>query len=120
MASKVRAGSAQQELPFGARLRRAAPRLSPELGRMFLAAGVLLLGSLLYVWQHIQVVRIGYQIERLRGERVTLVQEEKALKVELSRLRSLMRVEELVRGELGMVNPIPGQIILLEDPRGGG
>ncbi len=94
--------------------------LSPELSRMLLAGGVLLLGLLLYVWQHIQVVRIGYQIERLRAEQVGLVQEGKSLNVELSRLRSLTRVEGLVRRELGMVNPVPGQVFFLEDPKGGG
>ncbi|MEE9522786.1 MAG: cell division protein FtsL [candidate division NC10 bacterium] len=120
MASKVRVGSAQQELPFGVRLRRGKWKLSPDLRRMLLASGVLLLGLIFYVWQHIQVVRFGYQVERLRAERVTLVQEGKTLNVELGRLRSLMRVEDLARRELGMVNPVPGQVILLKDPREGG
>jgi cell division protein FtsL len=120
MAAKSQSESMQQELPFGIRLRRGKRSLSPELGRTILAAGVLLVGLLLYVWQHIQVVRIGYQTERLRAERVGLVQEGKALKVELSRLRSLTRVEEVVRHELGMVSPVPGQILFLEDPREGG
>jgi cell division protein FtsL len=121
MASKVRSESMQQELPFfGVRVRRGKRGLSPGLRRVLLASGVLLLGLLLYVWQHIQVVRFGYQIERFRAERVALVQEGKALKVELSRLRSLMRVEELARRELGMVNPVPGQISLLKDPQEGG
>ncbi len=120
MASKVRANAAQQELPFGVRLRHRTPQLSPELRRSLLVGGALLVGLLLYVWQHIQVVRIGYQIERLRAERVALVQEGKGLKVELSRRRSLTSVEEFVRRELGMVNPLHGQVILLEDPDGGG
>lgn len=82
---------------------------------MLVVGGVLLLGLLLYVWQHIQVVRLGYQIEDLRAARVTLVQEGKALEVELGRLRALTKVEDLTRRELGMVNPVPGQVILLED-----
>lgn len=114
MASKVRAKSTQQELPFGVRIRRGT-KLSPDMTRMLMAGAVLLLGLLLYVWQHIQVVRIGYEIERLRAEKVTLVQEGKALDVQLSRLRSLARVEEFVRGELGMVTPVPGQVILIDD-----
>ena len=82
---------------------------------MLVAGGVLLLGLLLYVWQHIQVVRLGYQTEGLRAAQVTLVQEGKALEVELGRLRALTKVEDLARRELGMVNPVPGQVILLED-----
>lgn len=83
---------------------------------MLLAGGVLMLALLFYVWQHIQVVRLGYQIEGLREERATMIQEGKALNVKLSRLRSLKRVEKLARRKLGMVNPTPGQIIFLQEP----
>lgn len=79
----------------------------------------MLLALLYYVWQHTQVVRLGYQVERLRAARVTLIQEGKALGVELSRLRSLKRVEEFARRRLGMVNPAPRQIILLQEKREG-
>lgn len=87
---------------------------------MLVAGGVLLLGLLLYVWQHIQVVRLGYQIEDLRAAQVSLIQEGKVLEVELGRLRSLTKVEDRARRELGMVNPVPGQIILLEEKQEGG
>jgi cell division protein FtsL len=82
---------------------------------MLLVGAILLLGLLIYVWQHVQVVRSGYQ-ERLRAARATLIQEGKALRVELGRLRSLKRVEEIARGKLGMVNPVPGQIVFMEEP----
>jgi cell division protein FtsL len=83
---------------------------------MLLVGAILVLGLLIYVWQHVQVVRFGYQVERLRAARVTLIQEGKALKVELGRLRSLKRVEEIARSKLGMVNPVPGQIVFMEEP----
>ncbi len=117
MPSDARSGWMQQELPFGVRVRRGKRKLKPDVKPILLVSGILLVGLLFYLWQHIQVVRLGYQIERLRTERVALVQESKALSVELSRLRSLTRVEKLARRKLGMVNPGPGQVILLEDPR---
>ncbi|MFQ5881141.1 MAG: septum formation initiator family protein [Candidatus Methylomirabilales bacterium] len=120
MAPEVRSGRMQQELPFGVRVRWERRRRSQQLRSMLLVSGVLLLGLLFYVWQHIQVVRLGYQIERLRAERVTLIQEGKALRLELGQLRSLKRVEEIARRELGMVNPVPGQIILVDEPQKGG
>jgi len=118
--SKARLTWLQPELPFGVRARRGKQRLKPELKPILVAGGVLLLGLLLYVGQHIQVVRLGYQIEDLRVAQVSLIQEGKALEVELGRLRSLTKVEDLARRELGMVNPVPGQIILLEEKREGG
>ncbi len=115
MASRVRSERLQQDLPFAAGVQGAKQKLFAELRPILLIGGVVLFGLLLYVWQHIQVVRLGYQIERLRTARAALIQEGKVLNVELSRLRSVKRVEGLARRELGMGNPAPGQIILLEE-----
>jgi cell division protein FtsB len=120
MGSDIRSHGIQQELPFGIGMRRKKRRLSEELTVTLLGGGVLLLGLLFYVWQHIQVVRLGYQIERLRAAQATLVQERKTLKVELGQLRSMKRVEDVARRKLGMVNSGPEQIILLDDPPDGG
>jgi cell division protein FtsL len=79
-----------------------------------LATGALLVGVVLfYVFQHIQVVRLGYEVERLRGERAALVEQGKVLTLEAARLRAVKRVEEGARGGLGMVTPAPGQIIVV-------
>ncbi|HEY7675747.1 MAG TPA: cell division protein FtsL [Candidatus Methylomirabilis sp.] len=79
-----------------------------------LATGALVVGVVLsYVFQHIQVVRLGYEVERLRGERAALVEQGKVLTLEVGRLRAVKRVEEVARGELGMVTPAPGQIIVV-------
>jgi cell division protein FtsL len=76
------------------------------------ALGVLILvAALLYVWQHTYVVRLGYEVERLRERQAALLQEQKGLRVELGQLRSLRRVEEVARKRLGMVTPGPGQVI---------
>jgi cell division protein FtsL len=76
---------------------------------------VILTGSLFHVWQHIHVVRQGYDLERLREVHAKLVQENKALRLEVGQLRSLRRVEELARTRLGMGTPKPGQVILIPE-----
>ncbi|HWT80285.1 MAG TPA: cell division protein FtsL [Candidatus Methylomirabilis sp.] len=79
-----------------------------------LAVGALVLvGALLYVWQHIHVVRLGYEIEQLRERQASLVQESKVLRLEMGQLRSLKRVEEIARKRLGMTKPQPGQVVLI-------
>ena len=81
------------------------------------ALGVLvLLAALLYVWQHTYVVRLGYEIERLREHQADLVQENKELRLEMGQLRSLKRVEEIARNRLGMVTPKSGQVVLIPQP----
>lgn len=84
--------------------------LSPvALGLLVLAA------ALFYVWQHTYLLRLGYEIERLRQAEAALVQEYKTLKLELGQLRSLRRVEEIARTRLGMVPPKPGQVVLIPE-----
>ncbi len=76
---------------------------------------VILVAVLLYVWQHISVVRVGYEVERLREQQAALIQESKALKLERGQLRSLRRVEEVARKRLGMVTPKAGQVVLVPE-----
>ncbi len=78
--------------------------------------GLLVLAvALLYVWQHIHVVRMGYEVEGLRHEKAALVQEYKSLRLELGQLQSMRRVEEIARNRLGMVTPKRGQVVLIPE-----
>ncbi len=98
---------------------RVAPRprwASRELVSTVALGVLILVATLLYVWQHVHVVRLGYEIERLRETQAALVQENKALRLEMGQLRSLKRVEEIARKRLGMITPTPGQVILIPQP----
>ena len=79
-----------------------------------LLGSLVLFGVLCYVWQPIQVVRLGYQIEGLAGERAGLIRQQKELRLEVARLKSLRRVEEIARRQLGLTNPKPNQVITVE------
>ncbi len=95
------------------------PRLgweSLELLRPVALGLLVLAGALVYVWQHTYVVRLGYEVERLRERQAVLVQESKALKLEMGQLRSLKRVEEIARNRLGMLTPKAGQVVLIPEP----
>lgn len=69
-----------------------------------LMGGLVLAGVLCYVWQPIQVVRLGYQVEYLAGERAGLIRQQKELRLDVARLRSLRRVEEIARQQLGLTS----------------
>ena len=84
--------------------------LLPSLG----LGSLILFGVLFYVWQHIQVVRLGYEIEQLQAERIGLLLAEKELRFDLARFRSLRRVEQIARRELGLTSPAPGQVVMVE------
>jgi cell division protein FtsL len=44
--------------------------------------------AMLTVWQHLQSVRVGYEITRLRGERNALAEANRRLELEADRLKS--------------------------------
>lgn len=95
-----------------ARPLRLPPRTRELLG--LVATGALLVAVVLfYVFLHIQVVRLGYEVERLRRERATLVEQGKILTLEVASLQAVKRVEGVARGQLGMVTPAPGQVIVV-------
>jgi len=99
--------------PVSATASREKARRTRDLWPILLTTAILLAGSLLYVWQHIQVIRMGYRVERLNTELSALTQEEKQLTLKLAQLKSLGRIEEIARGRLRMVSPETSQIIFL-------
>lgn len=94
------------------------PRVDQILGfdllPSLLLGSLVLFGVLCYVWQPIQVVRLGYQVEDLAGERAGLIRQQKELRLEVAQLKSLRRVEEIARRQLGLASPKSGQVIVIE------
>lgn len=98
-------------------------REKSRLGRAALLVWVLatsvLLGSLLlYVTQGIQVIRMGYEIDRMQNRFREVKAERERLEVELASLQDLATVQREAVGRLGMVFPGPGQVVVVRT--GGG
>jgi cell division protein FtsL len=95
----------------GARIRRA---IHDHGVRRLLALGaVLLVLCLVQVWLRLQVVHLGYELSAAHQMRLRLEQEARELEVELATLRDPVRVGELARRRLGMVEPEDGQVVIL-------
>src|SRR5437764_13852985 len=75
-----------------------------------LAAVALLL---LYVWERVEIVRVGYQVERLKVKKGALERERDELQVKLSALTSPERIARVATEKLGLVPPQRGQVILV-------
>jgi cell division protein FtsL len=72
--------------------------------------------ALVLAWPHLEMVRIGYEVGRLKAEREVSAQERRVLRVEIGSLRQLDRVESIARNKLGMVFPRPDQIVYVMVP----
>ncbi len=80
-----------------------------------LAVGVFLVGVLLFsAWQHFELLRHGYQIERLQRERAAEEEINRQLRLEISTLRSPQRIEKIATEKLHMVAPGAGNAIVIE------
>ena len=84
-----------------------------------LATSVLLGSLLLYVTQGIQVIRMGYEIDRIQNRFREVKVERERLEVELASLRDLATVQREAVGRLGMVFPEAGQVVVVRASAGG-
>ncbi|MBI3549912.1 MAG: cell division protein FtsL [Elusimicrobia bacterium] len=84
--------------------------------RYILWGGVAAL-TFLFVWQQIQSVRLGYEVEKAR----TSIEDQKRrnayLKLEIERQMAPAEISRLARERLKMSAPAPGAIVVLDTGR---
>ena len=74
----------------------------------------------LFVWERVDIVRVGYHIERLKRDKVMLERERDQLRVKVSALSAPDRIAKAASEKLGMVLPQPGQVIIVPATPDGG
>jgi len=68
----------------------------------------------LFVWERVDIVRVGYQIERLKHDKVVLERERDELRVKFSALSAPDRIAKVASEKLGMALPQQGQVIMVQ------
>ena len=66
-----------------------------------------------FVWERVDIVRVGYQVERLKSEKVKLERERDQLRVKFSTLSAPDRIAKVATERLGMTPPQNGQVIVV-------
>src|SRR5262249_48902620 len=79
-----------------------------------IVAGVLLV--FVFVWERVDVVRLGYQIERLKIQKVLLERERDQLQVKFSALAAPERIAKVATEKLGLIPPQQGQVLMVHQP----
>jgi cell division protein FtsL len=72
--------------------------------------------SLFYVWPHIRMTELEYQIAEEVGNKQRLLEEREKLKIELATLKSPQRIEVIAREKLQMTYPERDQLVNLKSP----
>ena len=75
---------------------------------------VLMAVTLIYVWSHIHMTELEYQIARELSSAEQIKEERTKLKMELATLRSPRRIETIAREKLQMTYPERTQVIMLK------
>lgn len=70
--------------------------------------------AVVYVWQSVNVIRLGYDVEQLKKEKARLVKMNEMLKIEVATLTSPDRIERIARARLGMRTPEDSQVVLVK------
>jgi cell division protein FtsL len=79
------------------------------------AIGAALVAVLLFsAWQHFELVRHGYEMERMQQERAAEEEINRRLQLEVETLRAPKRIEEIAIRELHLVAPSREQAIVIE------
>jgi len=89
------------------------PRRAREMRQFGIALGCLFLFVMAYAFQHFKAIEYGYKIESLKSERQSLVEMNRALRLEEASLRDPERIDRMAR-ELGLESPQAGQVVRID------
>lgn len=80
-------------------------------------SGILVLSFVLflYVWQHMQVVKLSYEVQALKQQKQQLTNEYYYLKYKMHDVNSMTRIEKIAREQLKMETPRADQVVILDD-----
>lgn len=84
-----------------------------SLWRFCIGVFLMVLSGVIYTWIHVQVVEVGYDINRLEKMKSQLISENKALRTELALLKSPDRLEKIAMEQLGLQLPNEKQFIYI-------
>ena len=73
-----------------------------------------------FVWERVDIVRVGYQLERLKHDKVKLERQRDELRVKVSTLSAPERIAKAATEKLGMSLPLQGQIVMVQARPSGG
>lgn len=100
---------------LGRALESAVSNVSPTVSAIMMAVPVVL-AALFYVWTHVASVRLGYEISRAGEEHRALIEENRALRVELASLKDPKRLAALATEKYRLGPPSSSQIIRRGQP----
>ncbi len=85
-----------------------------ELWSSVAVGGLLVVVLLFSAWQHFELLRHGYRVERMQQERAAEIEINRHLRLEIETLRSPKRIERIATERLHLVAPARHEAIVIE------
>jgi cell division protein FtsL len=89
------------------------PRREREMKQFGVALACLFLLVMTFAWQHFKAIEYGYKIESLKIQQQSMLEENRALRLDDASLRDPQRIDALAR-QLGLQSPQAGQVIRMD------
>jgi cell division protein FtsL len=83
------------------------PRRSREMRQFGIALACLFLFVMAYAFQHFKAIEYGYKVEALKSQRTSLIEMNRALRLEEASLRDPERIDRMAR-DMGLQSPQAG------------
>jgi cell division protein FtsL len=97
-------------------VRERDPRSGRELWLLLAVVAVHVAGLVLYAWPSLELRQTAQGRARMERERDRLIEENRKLRLERSTLENLRRVETIATRDLGLVAPLPEQVVIVDRP----
>lgn len=91
------------------------PTLQLKYSAFLFVAFVLMSVAITYVWSHVQMTKLEYQVAEEMTLREQLLEEQRKLKLEQATLKSPQRIEAIAKGSLYLSYPERDQIIVIRE-----
>ena len=85
-----------------------------ELLRTACLVGLVVAGVLFSAWQHFEIVRAGYDMQKLEQARADEEKANRKLRLQVEALRAPQRIEQIAIDELQMAAPAPRDTLVIE------
>jgi cell division protein FtsL len=86
------------------------PERRREMRSFAVTMSILFLLVMVYVWQHLSAIEIGYQIETQKQQMEQMREENRQLRLTEAQLTDPGRIDQIAR-QLGLDAPQPGQVV---------
>jgi cell division protein FtsL len=107
------AGQAGAEQAGAGQAEKTAPQLKYSV--FLFVAFVMMVVAITYVWSHVQMTKLEYQVAEEMTLKEQMLEEQRKLKLEYATLKSPQRIEAIAKSSLNLSYPEGDQVIIIRD-----